>query len=63
VLQLTGAAIPIPAVVVITFNLMQDGVNPGSSRVRILLLHYFMGGIPFTRHGKVDCLQEILVHN
>jgi hypothetical protein len=27
------------------------------------LLHYFMGGIPFPCHGKVDCLQEILIHN
>src|ERR1035441_8357452 len=45
VLQLSGALIPIPAVVAIAFNLMQNRVNPGSGRVRLVLLHHFMGSI------------------
>jgi hypothetical protein len=46
VLQRPGAAVPIPAVVLVAFNLVQDGVGPGSHYVRFLLLHDLMGGIP-----------------
>jgi hypothetical protein len=33
VLELCGPAIPILAVVLVAFNLVQDGVNPGQARV------------------------------
>jgi hypothetical protein len=31
----------------VAFNLVQDGVNPGS-RCILVLLHQFVSGIPFT---------------
>ena len=61
--DLVGAAIPIPAIVPIAFDLMQDGVYPRSDHVRFVLLHQLMGGIPLARRGEVDSLEEMLVQN
>jgi hypothetical protein len=61
VLQFPSSFIPIPAVVLVAFNLVQDGVNPASSRV-LTLLHDFMGGIPFVSQGKVDGFEKFFVH-
>ncbi len=63
VLHLPGATIPIPAVVLIPFNLVQDGVKPGGSSIRLVLLHDLMGGIPFTRKRKIDGSKEVLPHS
>jgi hypothetical protein len=62
-LRLLGASIPITAVVEIAFNLMQDGVNPGRGRVRLVRLHDFMGGIPLARHGEVNSSEQVFVHD
>ena len=47
----------------IAFNLVQDGVNPGSGRVPVVLLHQFMGGIPLARQGEVYCLEKMLAQD
>ena len=46
----------------VAFNLVQDGVDPGSGRARLVLLHHFMSGIPFVGQGEVNSLEEILLH-
>jgi hypothetical protein len=49
--QFPGASIPIPAVVLVAFNLVQDGVNPGSGGIGIELLDHFVCSFPSTGKG------------
>jgi hypothetical protein len=41
---------------------MQDGVNPGSGCVALVLLHRFLGGVRSTRQGQIDGLEVIVLH-
>jgi hypothetical protein len=60
--HLAGSAIPVPAVVKVAFNLVQDGVNPGSSRICVVLLHGLMSSIPLARQGEINGLEELTLH-
>ncbi len=59
-IQFAGAMIPVPAIVIITLNLVQDGVNPSGRRI-FVLLHELVGRLPMASDGKFDCLQQGLL--
>jgi hypothetical protein len=63
VLQLPSAAIPIPAVVLVAFNLAQDRVDSGSGRVRLVFMHDLMGGMLLTSQSNVDGLKKLILHS
>jgi len=56
VVRFAREAIPVSAVCVVPFNLVQYGVNPVGGRVALILLREAMGGFPLSRQGEVDGL-------
>ena len=58
-LWFASSPVPIPAVVLVPFHLVQNGVNPGGGGVFIIYLNDFVSGVPFTCQRETNCFGEI----
>ncbi len=53
-LQLTGTPVPIPAVVQIAFDFVQDSVNPCGSRIVFGFLDNIVSAVPISSKSQFD---------
>ncbi len=54
------APVPVAGVVVITLDLVEDGVQPVGGRIAFKVLRRLVRCLPLAGDGEVDCLDQLL---